>query len=41
MKMLSNFSYWQILLNTGENAIEQAEPGYGKGIFVIIKSIKI
>lgn len=41
MKMLSNFSYWQTLLNTGENAIEQPEPGYGKGIFVIIKSIKI
>jgi len=36
-----NFSYWQTLLNTGENAIEQPQPGYGKGSFVIIKSIKI
>lgn len=35
-----NFSYWQTLLNTGENAIEQPEPGYGKGSFVIIISIK-
>lgn len=36
-----DFSYWQTLLNTGENSIEQPEPGYGKGSFVIIKSIKI
>lgn len=36
-----NFSYWQTLLNKDENAIEQPEPGYGKGSFVIIKSIKI
>lgn len=41
MKMLSSFSYGQTLLNMGENAIEQPEHGNGKGIFVIIKSIKI
>lgn len=36
-----NFSFWQTLLNMGENAIEQPQPGYGKGSFIVIKSIKI
>lgn len=36
-----NFSYWQTLLNPGGNVIEQPQPGYGKGSFVVIKSMKI
>ncbi|MDX2049002.1 MAG: class I SAM-dependent methyltransferase [Chitinophagaceae bacterium] len=35
-----NFSYWQTLLNADENVIEQPQPGYGKGSFVVIKGIK-
>lgn len=35
-----NFSYWQTLINPGENNIEQPIPDYGKGSFVIIKSVK-
>ena len=35
-----NFSYWQTLLNTDENTIEQPQPGYGKGSFIVIKGIK-
>ena len=37
----ANFSYWQTLILPGENQIEQPQPGFGKGSFVIIKSIKI
>ncbi len=35
-----NFSYWQTLLNADENVIEQPQPGYGKGSFVVIKGIE-
>jgi len=35
-----NFSYWQTLLNADDNTIEQPQPGYGKGSFVVIKGIK-
>ena len=37
----SNFSYWQTLILPGENQIEQPQPGFGNGSFVVIKSIKI
>jgi len=36
-----NFSYWQTIIHPEENQIEQPQPGFGKGSFVIIKSIKI
>lgn len=37
----ANFSYWQTLILPGKNQIEQPQPGFGKGSFVVIKSIKI
>ena len=35
-----NLYYWQTLINTNENMIEQPQTGYGKGSFVVIKGIK-
>lgn len=36
-----NFTFWQTLFVPNENRIEQPEPGFGKGSFVVLKSIKI
>jgi ubiquinone/menaquinone biosynthesis C-methylase UbiE len=36
-----NFSFWQTIIHPQENQIEKPQPGYGKGSFVVIKSIKI
>ncbi|MDP3665410.1 MAG: class I SAM-dependent methyltransferase [Sediminibacterium sp.] len=36
-----NFSYWQTIIHPEENQIEQPQPGFGKGSFIVIKSIKI
>ena len=36
-----NFTYWQTLVKPNENIIEQPELGFGKGSFVVLKSIKI
>jgi ubiquinone/menaquinone biosynthesis C-methylase UbiE len=35
-----NFQYWQTLVSAKENEIEKPKKGYGKGSFVIIKTIK-
>lgn len=35
-----NFSYWQTIFHPVENKIEQPLAGYGKGSFVVIKSIR-
>lgn len=45
IEILSNtgfgkFSFWQTLINPGENSIEKPKSGYGKGSFVVIKSVK-
>jgi SAM-dependent methyltransferase len=37
----SNFSFFQTLTNPDENNIEQPQPGYGKGSFVVVYSQKI
>lgn len=34
-----NFSYWQTLINDGEEQAEQPQPGFGKGSFVVIKAL--
>lgn len=34
------FAYWQTLIHPEENKIEQPQPGFGKGSFVVIKSNK-
>ncbi len=36
-----NNIYWQTLTNAGEDHVEQPQPGFGKGSFVVIKSEKI
>lgn len=36
----SDFAYWQTIIHPGKNKIEQPQPGYGEGSFVVIKSIK-
>lgn len=35
-----NFTYWQTLISANGNIVEQPQPGYGKGSFVVIKGIK-
>lgn len=36
----SNFQYWQTLLHPEENKIEQPQPHFGQGSFVIVKARK-
>lgn len=35
-----DFCYWQTIIRPEENKIEQPQAGYGKGSFVVIKSVK-
>lgn len=37
----NNFSYWETLIHPDEKNIEQPQPGYGKGSFVVIKANKM
>jgi hypothetical protein len=34
------FNYWQTLFNISSERLEEPQPGYGKGGFVVISAIK-